>query len=94
MGKHTPSGGSLKDYRSLLLKIVERIEDDVTDVKADIKDVKGEVLAVRVDDIPGIKVEIAEIKTEQRIKASMYGALGGGAATLVMGILLWWLDSQ
>ncbi|KKM14554.1 hypothetical protein LCGC14_1704950 [marine sediment metagenome] len=24
MGKHTPSGGSLKDYRSLLLKIVER----------------------------------------------------------------------
>lgn len=83
--KHTPNGGSLKDYRTLLLKIVERIEDDISSVKK-------EVSAVRTQDIPDIKIEIAEIKTENRIKASLYGMLGGGIPAI--SYLIYKLSTQ
>lgn len=93
MGRHTPNGGSLKAYRTLLLKLVENIEDDIRLVKQDLITVKGEISAVRVTDIPNINVEIAQIKTEQRIKASVYGLFGGFIPAT--GVLIYWyLNSQ
>lgn len=85
MGEHTPNGGSVKDYRTLLLKIVERIENDVRDTKSDVS-------VIRTHDIPAIQVEIAEIRTANTIKASLYGVAGGFIPAL--GLLIYWLVSQ
>lgn len=81
-----PNGDTLKQYRTLLLKIVERMEDDLKGLRVD-------VTAVRTEDIPGIKVEIAEIRTEQRIKASIYGLFGGFIPAAGV-FIYWWQQNQ
>lgn len=92
MGGSTPNGDTLKQYRTLLLKIVERIEDDIKDVKTEVGHVRAELVAVRTDDIPAIKIEIAEIKTENRVKSTVYGLLGGFIPAA--GLFFYWLNTQ
>lgn len=88
---NTPNGDTLKQYRTLLLKIVERIEDDIKEVKLDISHVRAEITAVRTDDIPSIRIEITEIKTENRIKQTVYGILGGFIPAV--GLLIYYITA-
>ncbi len=94
MGKHTPNGDSLKEYRTLLLTIVQRIETDVDYVKEDVQGVKKDLIEVRAKDIPALQVIIAGIQGENRVKALISGMVGGILTSGAVGIFVWWLNSQ
>lgn len=94
MGKHIPNGDSLKEYRTLILSLLQRIESDIDYVKIDIKDVKKELSTVRTLDIPDLKITVAGIQGENRVKAIISGMLGGVVASGIAGSFIWWLNSQ
>ncbi len=89
MGKNTPNGGSLKDYRILMLELLKRVEKRVDTVSEDVSAVKKEVSAVRTKDIPKLQVDVASIQTERKVTAGIYGAIGGFIPAL--GVLIYYL---
>jgi len=86
MGKYTPNGGSLKDYRTLMLKLLEKIEDNQAEQRLEIKEVKKEILLVRTKDIPTIQQDVAVMKTENRLRVDFVGFLGGLLPSVAVAI--------
>ncbi len=94
MGKHTPNGDSLKEYRTLLLTVVQGTKTDIDYVRADVQDVKKDIVEIRAKDIPALQVVIAGIQGENRVKALVSGMVGGIITSGAVGIFVWWLNTQ
>lgn len=92
MGNHTPNGGTLKEYRTEILLHMTYLREGMKGIKSDIGFVKTDIKAVREKDIPDIRVAMAEISTELKIKASVYGIMGGFIPSL--GMLIYFLINR
>lgn len=86
MGNETPNGGTLKEYRTLLLHTVTQQREDMSEVKTMLTEVTTKA-------IPALQVAVAKLQEKNRHnrKNKIYGFVGGFVPALGF-LIYWWIN--